>query len=199
MNFVTIKLFVSLIIFFIVVYFYFKLSKSILKKDNFKRLYIFCAFIILIAITFILAYPVENLWKSFNNVEEAFKYKFPNYEIVEKLESTNIAVVLYSDKESLLFEYFAKKDNNWKLTYSLFNHDKLKTNFLDVSCSYSYTEIYDKILIDISCPKDENNIILKSDGSELKKINLNMTEYYAIVDRNDYITYNGKMIEFSSD
>lgn len=199
MNFTIIKSVVSLIILFIVVYFYFKFSKTVLKKDSIKRLYIFCSLIILIIITLVLIYPIENLWKSFNNIEKAFNYKFPDYEIIEKLESRDVGVVLYSDNENLIFEYFTKKDNKWKLTYSLLNHNKLKTNFLDVSCSYSYAEIYDNILINISCPKDENNIILKPDGSELKKINLNMTEYYAIIDKNDYITYNGKTIEFSND
>lgn len=195
MNFITIKWFVSLIIFFVVVYFYFRLGNTVLKKDNFKRLYVFCSIVILIIITLILAYPIENLWKSFNNVEDAFNYKYPNYKIVEKLEYHDIAVVIYSDNEKLIFEYFAKKDNKWKLTYSLFNHNKVKIDFLDVSCTYSYAEAQDKVLINISCPKDENNIILKSDGSEIKKINLNKTEYYAIIDKNDYITYNNKIIE----
>lgn len=195
MNFITIKWFVSLIIFFVVVYFYFKLGNTILKKDNFKRLYIFCSIVILIIITLILAYPIENLWKSFNSVEDAFNYKYPNYKIVEKLEYHDIAVVIYSDTEKLVFEYFAKKDNKWKLTCSLFNHNKVKIDFLDVSCAYSYAEVQNKVLINISCSKDENNIILKSDGSELKKLNLNKTEYYTIIDKNDYITYNNKIIE----
>lgn len=199
MNFISIKAIISLITFLGVILLYFKLNKTFLKKDNLKRLYIFCSLIVLIIITLVLAYPVENLWKSFNSVEEAFKYKFPEYKIIEKLESDDIAVVLYSNSENLIFEYFTKKNNNWKLVYSLFNHDKLKVDFLDVSCSYSYAEIYDKILINIACPRDENNIILKSDGSELKKLNLNMSQYYAVMDKNDYITYNDKKIEFNND
>ena len=45
MNFITIKWFVSLIIFFVVVYFYFRLGNTVLKKDNFKRLYVFCSIV----------------------------------------------------------------------------------------------------------------------------------------------------------
>jgi len=75
-------------------YFKLKISKN-------RIIYIIISTLIVIAVGIGLTFPIENLWKTFKTVEDAFNYKYPEYDIIKKYEGQKLTIVLVNNDNNL--------------------------------------------------------------------------------------------------
>jgi len=193
MNYYNLRLFIEILIIFILSFLYFKLK--FLKIKKYKIEYIISSFIILIIVGFCLTFPIENLWISFETIEDAFNYKYYDYNLVEKYDGKESTIILVNNDNSLYFEEFKKTNNKFKLTNSFFNKAEIKP--LNSSCFISKINVDDKYFINISCNKNSNVQITYGEKKELKKLELNNIEYYGIINKNERIFLNEKEIDLN--
>jgi len=187
MSYYTLRLFIKIIVIFILSFLYFKL-----KISKHRIIYIIISTLIVIAVGIGLTFPIENLWKTFKTVEDAFNYKYPEYDIIKKYEGQKLTIVLVNNDNNLYFEVFKKSNDKFKLSNSFFN--KIDSKSLNNSCLMSKIDIEDNYFINISCIDESDNKITYKNGKELEKIKLNNIEYYCILNKGDSIFLNEKKI-----
>lgn len=193
MNFNLLRTLITWGIIIVLIIIYIIISKKKRLSKRFNIIYVSISIISLIIITFLLMMPFENFWKTFESIESAFSYQYPNGKIIEVYDYEEFSTVFWQDNNQLNIIDYKKEKNFFKLTNSF---SKIKTTPLDVECMLKKHDLSNnQVAVIITCSKNTNDIkVTDKQGEYLKEKVLARKEYYGIFNKEDYIIYNDKKI-----
>ena len=182
----------GIIIILVIIYIIISKKKRRLSK-RFNIIYVSASIITLILITFLLMIPFENLWKTFDNVESAFNYQYPNGKIIDIYDYEKFSTIFWEDNNQLNIAEFKKENNFYKLTNSF---SKIKTISLDIECMLKKQDFSNnQVAVIVTCSKNADNILITNkQGENLKENILTRKEYYGVFNKEDYIIYNNRKL-----
>lgn len=154
--------------------------------------------------------PIEQRWVKFDTIEQAFKYSYPEDEIVKIIEKDNYAIVIYDfDNRGRTVTFFKKVDNKWLVTNGSNSKQKLYyTQQYGIITDRSTDGKTKFIAISFSNITGANKEISISDNYNTKFIYVEtmeksgdmMYEYYGIIEniKDDYyLTINGNTVSLN--
>jgi len=108
LNFYTVRIILSAIIIFAIIYIARKKVVEMTKKKN--RIIIL---IILLFFCLIWEINYENYFINFKNPENIFSYYHPRGKLIKKYEYDDYSYLLYEENHSYNFAYFIKENHSW--------------------------------------------------------------------------------------
>ena len=166
------------------------------KQKKNSKIYIRILFILLFIV---IVFPIENIVKKFESLEEAFKYYFSDYIIIDKQKLGEEYLVFYGDtNHTLSYAKFNKKNNKWKLSSYIYANFKTKIVYNNECLITEYFPNKEKVALNIKCDiKDsgeKNYYIQNSKLEELKKVSFENNTYYGLFNRGEYILVSNEKI-----
>ncbi len=96
-------------------------------KHNLKKAKIIYLIVMLTALFLLLMIPFESQIIKFDNLAEAFKYRYPCQKIIEKIETDDYAFITYgNDEKNAHYTSYIKDNGEWILTSPSMSNKKIK-------------------------------------------------------------------------